>query len=728
LTLSNGQTLTLSNGQTLTLSNTELLILFNGQTLTLSNGQTLTLSNGQTLTLSNGQTLTLSNNQTLTLSNGQTLTLSNSELTSLLNGQTLTLSNGQTLTLSNGQTLTLSNGQTLTLSNGQTLTLSNSEILALFNGQTLTLSNGQTLTLSNGQTLTLSNGQTLTLSNNQTLTLSNGQTLTLSNGQTLTLSNGEPFVVVNGQIQPVGSIQINAAGTQITSTLSNGQTLTLSNGGQLFSFLDGELLSISNSGLLSFSNGQTLTLSNTQLLALSNGQTLTLSNGQTLTLSNGQTLTLSNNGNFGMGNSNTKAMVVVDEADVTTQSGVLAGMFSVNMITGLDAGTQKLIPGTFADLNYDITYAAATVTITERPITITADAKTKVYGATDPALTYAITSGSLVGTDAFTGAVLRTPGEAVGTYAILRNTLRLTNNYNLTYAGANLTITRAPITITADVKFVNQGSPLPAFTSTIVGLINSDQITGIGYSASTVNTAIAGVYENMPSLAAGSYPNYSITFKSDKLYVNPYGTTAKKVMPRLDCVEQVTGNSKYSYIARYSYQNPNPTAVYVPLGPDNTITTAGAYSGKLPVVFVPGTGSFEIYFDGSKMTWTLKTNEGRQKASAAATASATSNKCDARLMTATEQQNIQEAIAAPGISRIYPNPVVSTLTLNSASPIMSEKDVTIVDISGRTIPVKGLRRVSTNVLAIDVSALQKGAYFLRLKTKDSFETFRFIKL
>ena len=45
----------------------------------------------------------------------------------------------------------------------------------------------------------------------------------------------------------------------------------------------------------------------------------------------------------------------------------------------------------------------STLDINTRAITITADAKSKVYGAADPALTYQITSGSLVGSDTFSG-------------------------------------------------------------------------------------------------------------------------------------------------------------------------------------------------------------------------------------------------------------------------------------------------------------------------------------
>jgi hypothetical protein len=93
--------------------------------------------------------------------------------------------------------------------------------------------------------------------------------------------------------------------------------------------------------------------------------------------------------------------------------------------------------------NYDITYNTANFTITARPITVTADAKSKVYGAGDPALTYQITSGSLVGGDSFSGSLTRDAGENVGSYAILQGTLALSGNYDLSYVGNNLTITKA---------------------------------------------------------------------------------------------------------------------------------------------------------------------------------------------------------------------------------------------------------------------------------------------
>jgi formylglycine-generating enzyme required for sulfatase activity len=60
-------------------------------------------------------------------------------------------------------------------------------------------------------------------------------------------------------------------------------------------------------------------------------------------------------------------------------------------------------------------------------VTITAANKTKVYGSTDPALTY--TSSGLVGSDSLSGALIRATGENVGSYDILLGTLSAGPNY-----------------------------------------------------------------------------------------------------------------------------------------------------------------------------------------------------------------------------------------------------------------------------------------------------------
>lgn len=134
-----------------------------------------------------------------------------------------------------------------------------------------------------------------------------------------------------------------------------------------------------------------------------------------------------------------------DDPELTFTAGTLVDgdeiTGSLTRAPGENVGTRAISQGTVtAGDNYSITFTPANLTITQRPITVTADPKSKAFGAADPALTHSVTSGNLVGTDALTGSLARAAGEAVGVYAINQGSLTAGGNYALTYRGANLTI------------------------------------------------------------------------------------------------------------------------------------------------------------------------------------------------------------------------------------------------------------------------------------------------
>jgi MBG domain (YGX type)/Bacterial Ig-like domain (group 3)/Galactose oxidase, central domain len=150
-------------------------------------------------------------------------------------------------------------------------------------------------------------------------------------------------------------------------------------------------------------------------------------------------------------------------------------------------------------------------TVQTRSVTVTADAKSKNYGDTDPALTYQITSGSLAAGDSFTGALTRVAGENVGTYAIQQGTLALNSNYALTFVGANLTITSRNLTVTADAKTKIYGASDPALTYTHGALSNGDTDSVFTGSLTRAPGENVGTYAiSHGTLSAGS--NYNILF------------------------------------------------------------------------------------------------------------------------------------------------------------------------------------------------------------------------
>ena len=79
---------------------------------------------------------------------------------------------------------------------------------------------------------------------------------------------------------------------------------------------------------------------------------------------------------------------MVDEDDINLQAGDVGGMFSMNMITGLDAGYQNLIPGAFVNENFEVTYGLGLVIITKKPLYVSADNKTKNAGDPNPPFTF----------------------------------------------------------------------------------------------------------------------------------------------------------------------------------------------------------------------------------------------------------------------------------------------------------------------------------------------------
>jgi len=201
---------------------------------------------------------------------------------------------------------------------------------------------------------------------------------------------------------------------------------------------------------------------------------------------------------------------------------------SLSRATGESVGTYAINQGTVAlNSNYTLTYVGADLTIGLRSVEITADAKSKTYGEADPALTYAISSGTLAFSDAFTGSLSRAAGENIGDYAINQGTVALNGNYTLTYVGANLTITPLAVTVTADAKTKVYGEVDPSLTfvsNPAVGFVlpNGDAISFSGSLSRAVGENIGNYAINQNTVANS---NYTITYNTANLTITPLAVT-----------------------------------------------------------------------------------------------------------------------------------------------------------------------------------------------------------
>ena len=157
--------------------------------------------------------------------------------------------------------------------------------------------------------------------------------------------------------------------------------------------------------------------------------------------------------------------------------------------------------------------AVAEFTIAKVVLTITAEAKEKVYGENDPSFTY-IQSG-LVGSDTITGELSRESGENIGEYAITQGTLSAGDNYDISYVGANLVINKKTLTITAEAKEKIYGDEDPSFTYIQSGLVGSDTITGKLSRESGENIGTYAITQG--TLTAGN--NYNISYVGANLVI-----------------------------------------------------------------------------------------------------------------------------------------------------------------------------------------------------------------
>jgi hypothetical protein len=187
------------------------------------------------------------------------------------------------------------------------------------------------------------------------------------------------------------------------------------------------------------------------------------------------------------------------------------------------------------------TSAIATASILQRPVTVTADSKTRIYGTPDPALTYQITSGSLVSGDSFTGNLVRVSGSTVGSYAISQGTLALSSNYILNFIGSNFTITPAATTITLNpAATITLGQSTLPVSATVHAVLPSTAPVSEGFvtftllqgstivaSATSATVSAGGASANLAvsTLPVGSY-TVQATFNPPTVGANFTGSSS----------------------------------------------------------------------------------------------------------------------------------------------------------------------------------------------------------
>ena len=202
----------------------------------------------------------------------------------------------------------------------------------------------------------------------------------------------------------------------------------------------------------------------------------------------------------------------------------LSGALATSATTASNVGVYGITQGTLASSgNYALNYTSANLTVGQRAITVTADAKSRAYGDVNPALTYQVGGSGLVNGDSLSGALATsaTAASNVGAYGINQGTLAASGNYALNYTSANLTVGQRAITVTADAKSRAYGDTNPALTYQVggSGLANGDTLSGALATSATAASNVGAYGINQGTLAASS--NYALNYASADLTVTP---------------------------------------------------------------------------------------------------------------------------------------------------------------------------------------------------------------
>ncbi len=246
----------------------------------------------------------------------------------------------------------------------------------------------------------------------------------------------------------------------------------------------------------------------------------------------------------------TKASISVTTDDATREYGTSNPVFTGTITGGLSSDGLIATYATSADQasnvgnyaieatlvdpnnklgNYEVTKTAGSLSVTKASLTVNADDATREYGMSNPVFTGTVAGG--LTSDGITATYATSADQAshVGNYAIEATLVDPNNklgNYEVTKTAGSLSVTKAPLAVTADDATREYGTSNPVFTGTIVGGLSSDGITAT-YATSANQTSNIGNYAIEATLVDpnNKLGNYEVTKTAGSLSVTKASLT-----------------------------------------------------------------------------------------------------------------------------------------------------------------------------------------------------------
>jgi autotransporter-associated beta strand protein len=212
---------------------------------------------------------------------------------------------------------------------------------------------------------------------------------------------------------------------------------------------------------------------------------------------------------------------------------VFSTALSLSTATGSSAtaGTHTITAADAAAANYDISFVNGTLTVSKAALTITAEDKTKVYGASEPTLTadyagFQYDDDASVFTSALSLSTATGSSATAGTHTITAADAAAAN-YDISFVNGTLTVDKAALTITADDFSKTYGDADPTLTAQYAGFVYDEDesvlSTALSLSTATGSSATAGTHTITAADAAAA--NYDITLVDGTLTVNKAALT-----------------------------------------------------------------------------------------------------------------------------------------------------------------------------------------------------------
>ena len=303
----------------------------------------------------------------------------------------------------------------------------------------------------------------------------------------------------------------------------------------------------------------------------------------------------------------------------------------------------------------------------------------------------------------------------------------------MSYVDGTLEILTTPLRLSVAPAFIGNGDVAPqSFQVTAEGLVCNDPVPEINSfriedATGTVVTGslTEGIYSVYPELSGlVGYDFYEISVEPGTLYVNPEVGCNDRIKAADICRSDAQDPEDPAITTRlvFTYINQLDVPIYIPLGKDNKLKGNAHFTGTPPVLFMPGTHTFEVFTDGGSLQWEIIT-PGCKSASKSANGS-NADPCGTNLQSKTDLFT-DYATEAP-VGQVYPNPATDFLHLYVGD---QEGTITVqvFDQVGRLLKQGDYEVSGVQVIDVDVANLKSGLLLVRIEEGQKSSVFRILK-